>query len=66
VVRTFVVRKVQENDRAKWEGWAQAEEEPGEVEMAQMTRDTLRKWEQEGGRERGVGMPHLPASVLGA
>lgn len=50
--RTYIVRKVEESDRAKWEGWALAEEERGEVDMAQMTRDNLRKWEQEEGQER--------------
>jgi hypothetical protein len=52
VPRTHVVRKVEERDRAKWEGWAQAEEELGEFDMAQMTRATLRKWKQDEGQER--------------
>ena len=50
--RTYVVRKVEESDRAKGEGWARAEEERGEFDMAQMTRANLRKWEQEEGQER--------------
>lgn len=50
--RTYIVRKVDESDRAKWEGWAQEEGERGEFDMAQLTRDTLRKWEQEQGQER--------------
>ncbi|MGC2191256.1 MAG: hypothetical protein WA751_02865 [Candidatus Dormiibacterota bacterium] len=47
LARTYVIRKVEESDRAKWEGWAHAEEERGEFDMAQMPRDTRRKWEAE-------------------
>lgn len=47
MARTYVIRKVEESDRAKWEGWAHAEEERGEFDMAQMPRDTRRKWEAE-------------------
>lgn len=42
VSRTIVIRQVEESDRAKWEGWAHAEEDRGEFDMAQTTRGTLR------------------------
>jgi ribosomal protein L37AE/L43A len=52
VPRTYVVRKIEESDRAKWEGWAQVEEERGDFEAAQGHRDFLRQWEQEKGQEK--------------
>lgn len=52
VARTFVIRNVEESDRAKWDGWVRAEEERGEFDMAQMTRDNLRKREREEGQGR--------------
>lgn len=52
VTRTYRVRQIEESDRAKWEGWAQAEEARGEFDMAQMTRESLRQWEKEQGQEK--------------
>jgi hypothetical protein len=52
VYRTYQVRQIDESDRAKWEGWAQAEEERGEFDMAQATRDSLKRWESEQGQEK--------------
>jgi hypothetical protein len=52
VYRTYQVQQIEESDRAKWAGWAQAEEEPGEFEEAQATRDFLRRWEAEQGQDK--------------
>ncbi|MGA7088925.1 MAG: hypothetical protein WB116_11750 [Candidatus Dormiibacterota bacterium] len=52
VYRSFLVRQIDASDRAKWEGWAQAEEERGEFEAAQGTRDFLQKWEAEQGQSK--------------
>ena len=52
VTRTYLVRQIEEGDRAKWEGWAQAEEARGEFDRAQMARDSLRQWEAEEGQEK--------------
>jgi hypothetical protein len=58
VPRTSVVRKIEASDRAKWEGWAQAQEERGQFDMAQMTRDNLRKWSRRRARrERSWSVP---------
>ncbi len=43
VYRTYEVRQIEEGDRAKWEGWAQAKEARGEFGTAQMARDSLRQ-----------------------
>jgi hypothetical protein len=52
VPRTYQIRQVEESDRAKWEGWAQAEAERGDFEAAQGHRDFLRQWEQDHGQEK--------------
>ncbi|MHB8394344.1 MAG: hypothetical protein ACYDC5_07560 [Candidatus Dormibacteria bacterium] len=52
VYRTYQIRQVEESDLAKWEGWAQAEEERGEVQAAQGTRDFLRQWDADQGQEK--------------
>jgi hypothetical protein len=52
VPRTDVVRKVEESDRAKWEGWAQAEEERGDFDEAHGSRGFLRQWEQGQSQEK--------------
>jgi hypothetical protein len=49
---TYVVRKVEESDRPKWEGWDQVEEERGDFEATQGHRDSLGQWEQEQGQEK--------------
>jgi hypothetical protein len=52
VSRTYLVRQIEESERAKWEGWAQAEEERGEFEAAERRRDFLRRWEEEQGQDK--------------
>ena len=49
VPRTYRVRNIEGSDRAKW---AQAEEARGELDMAEMTRESLRQWEREQGQEK--------------
>ena len=74
VYRSFQVRQIEEGDRAKWEGWAQAEEERGDFAAAQGHRDFLEQCASS--TPRGVtlilsGQPHgctdllHPACLLG-
>jgi hypothetical protein len=57
VYRTFQIRQIEESDRAKWEGWAQAEEERGDFEAAQGHRDFLEQWEKEQGQDEELVCP---------
>jgi|GEM_PF-3864475 len=52
VYHTYQFRQIEESNRAKWEGWAQAKDERGDFDEAQGTRDFLKKWEEEQGQEK--------------
>lgn len=66
VPRTYVVSKVEESDPAKWEGWAQAEEERGDFEAAQGHRDSLRQWVVEQGEDAPTLLSHQSEPAVAA
>lgn len=64
--RTYVVRRIEESDRAKWEGWAEAEEERGDFEAARGHRDFLRQWAVEQGEDGPTLLSHQSVPAVAA
>jgi hypothetical protein len=52
VPRTYEIRQITQEDRAKWNRFAEHAEARGELEEAQLWRDGIIEWEREQGETR--------------